>query len=84
MTGAPSVMDVADLLLAAAVQRPTLAVIVEPGARGHEVLVESAEGIAHALTLDNTLGDAVVARVALDSWGEPPSRSGAPPRSWWR
>jgi eukaryotic-like serine/threonine-protein kinase len=65
MTGAPSVMDVADLLLAAAVQRPTLAVIVEPGARGHEVLVESAEGIAHALTLDNTLGDAVVARVAL-------------------
>jgi serine/threonine-protein kinase len=65
MTGAPSVMDVADVLLAAAVQRPTLAVIVEPGAGGHEVLVETADGIAHALTLDTGLGDAVVARVAL-------------------
>src|SRR4051812_20327844 len=65
MTGVPSVMDVADVLLAAAVQRPTLAVIVEPGARGHEVLVETAEGISHALTLDTTLGDAVVARGAL-------------------
>jgi serine/threonine-protein kinase len=65
MTGAPSAMDVADVLLAAAVQRPTLAVIVEPGARGHEVLVETADGIAHALTLDTNLGDAVVARVAL-------------------
>jgi serine/threonine protein kinase len=65
MTGAPSAMDVADMLLAAAAQRPTLAVIVEPGARGHEVLIETADGIAHALTLDTTLGDAVVARVAL-------------------
>jgi serine/threonine protein kinase len=65
MTGVPSVMDVADVLLATAVQRPTLAVIVEPGARGHEVLVETSQGIAHALTLDATLGDAVVARVAL-------------------
>ena len=65
MTVAPSVMDVADVLLAAAVQRPTLSVIVEPGARGHEVLVETSEGISHALTLDAALGDAVVARVAL-------------------
>jgi serine/threonine-protein kinase len=65
MTGVPSVMDVADVLLAAAVQRPTLAVMVEPGAGGHEVLVETAEGITHALTLEASMGDAVVARVAL-------------------
>jgi hypothetical protein len=65
MIGAASVMDVADALLAAAVQRPTLAVIVEPGARGHEILVETTAGIAHALTLDPAVGDAVVARVAL-------------------
>src|SRR5262245_22019568 len=65
MTGVPSVMDMADVLLAAAVQRPTLAVIVEPGAAGHAVLVETSEGIAHALTMDAALGDAVVARVAL-------------------
>jgi serine/threonine protein kinase len=65
MTGAPSVMDVADVLLAAAIQRPTLAVIVEPGVRGHDVLVETSEGMMHALTLEAGLGDAVVARVAL-------------------
>jgi serine/threonine protein kinase len=65
MIGAPSVVDVADALLAAAVQRPTLAIIVEPGARGHEVLIETSEGIAHALTLESVTGDAVVARVAL-------------------
>jgi serine/threonine protein kinase len=65
MTGAPSVMDVADVLLATAVQRPTLAVMVEPGPTGHEVLVETADGITHALTLDAAVGDAVVARVAL-------------------
>src|SRR5688572_16487468 len=64
-TGAPSIMDVADVLLATAVQRPTLAVLVEPGADGHEVLVETADGITHALTLDATVGNAVVARVAL-------------------
>jgi serine/threonine-protein kinase len=58
-------MDVADALLAAAVQRPTLAVIVEPGVRGHDILVETTAGLAHALTLDAAMGDAVVARVAL-------------------
>jgi len=58
-------MDVADVLLAAAVQRPTLAVMVEPGKRGHDVLLETAEGITHAMTLDAAIGDAVVARVAL-------------------
>jgi serine/threonine-protein kinase len=65
IAAAPTAMDVADVLLAAAIQRPTLAVIVEPGARGHEVLLETTEGIAHALTLEPALGDAVVARVAL-------------------
>jgi serine/threonine protein kinase len=65
MSGAPSVMEVADVLLAAAVQRPTLAVIVEPGGSGHDVLLETSEGIIHALTLAPEVGDAVVARVAL-------------------
>jgi serine/threonine protein kinase len=65
MTGAASAVDVADALLAAAVQRPTLAVIVEPGPQGHEILVETPTGISHALTLEPAMGDAVVARVAL-------------------
>jgi eukaryotic-like serine/threonine-protein kinase len=65
MRGAPSAMEVADVLLAAAVQRPTLAVIVEPGPQGHEVLIETTAGIHHALTLAEATGDAVVARVAL-------------------
>src|SRR5262245_40646491 len=65
MTGVPSVMDVADVLLAAAVQRPTLAIIVEPGARGHDVLIDASEGSVHATTLEPHMGDAVVARVAL-------------------
>src|SRR4051794_32123577 len=61
----PSPIDLADVLLATAVHRFTLAVIVEPGPRGHEVLVETTEGFAHALTMDDSLGEAVVARVAL-------------------
>jgi serine/threonine protein kinase len=60
-----SVVDLADVLLAAAVQRRTLAVLVEPTTRGHEVLVETTEGMAHALVLDTAVGEAVVARVAL-------------------
>jgi serine/threonine protein kinase len=60
-----SVVDMADALLAAAVQRRTLAVLVEPTARGHEVLVETPQGMAHALVLDAARGEAVVARVAL-------------------
>jgi serine/threonine protein kinase len=62
---APTAVETADVLLATAVQRRTLAVIVEPAAGGHEVLVETPEGIAHALTLEPGLGEAVVARVAL-------------------
>jgi serine/threonine-protein kinase len=58
-------MELADVLLAASVHRFTLAVIVEPGTRGHEVLIETTEGFAHALTLDAATGEAVVARVAL-------------------
>jgi eukaryotic-like serine/threonine-protein kinase len=58
-------LETADVLLAAAVQQRTLAVIVEPAARGHEVLVETPDGIGCALTLEPGLGDAVVARVAL-------------------
>jgi serine/threonine protein kinase len=67
MSGEPgmSAVDVADVLLAASVHRFTLAVVVEPGPRGHEVLVETTEGFAHALTLDASTGEAVVARVAL-------------------
>jgi serine/threonine protein kinase len=67
MTGAapPTAVETADVLLAAAVQRRTLAVIVEPAARGHEVLIETPEGITHAVTLEPGMGDAVVARVAL-------------------
>jgi serine/threonine protein kinase len=60
-----SVVDLADVLLATAVQRRTLAVLVEPTARGHEVLVETPEGMGHALVLDPAVGEAVVARVAL-------------------
>jgi serine/threonine protein kinase len=67
MIGVPAstAVETADVLLAAAVQRRTLAVIVEPAAGGHEVLVETPDGIAHALTLESRLGEAVVARVAL-------------------
>ena len=55
----------ADVLLAAAVQRRTLAVIVEPGNDGHDVLLETAEGMSRCLTVPAREGDAVVARVAL-------------------
>jgi serine/threonine protein kinase len=58
-------MDLADVLLAAAVQRRTLAVIVEPGADGHEVLIETPEGMTRALAVPAHEGDAMVARVAL-------------------
>jgi serine/threonine-protein kinase len=61
----PTAVETADVLLATAAQRRTLAVIVEPAGRGHDVLVETPEGIAHALTLDPGMGEAVVARVAL-------------------
>jgi serine/threonine-protein kinase len=61
----PRAVETADVLLAAAVQRRTLAVIVEPAARGHEVLIETLEGIARVLTLEPGMGEAVVARVAL-------------------
>jgi tRNA A-37 threonylcarbamoyl transferase component Bud32 len=62
---AATAVETADVLLAAAVQRRTLAVIVEPAARGHEVLIETPDGITHAVTLEPGMGDAVVARVAL-------------------
>jgi serine/threonine protein kinase len=62
---APSAVETADVLLAAAVQRRTLAVIMEPTGRGHEVLIETPEGITHVLSLDPRVGEAVVARVAL-------------------
>lgn len=57
--------DLADVLLGAAAQRRTLSLIVEPGGHGHDVLIETAEGMTQALTMNAAIGEAVVARVAV-------------------
>jgi serine/threonine protein kinase len=56
---------VADALLATALQPSVLAILIEPSPLGHSVNVETEGGLSRELLLDEDVGDATIARVAL-------------------